>query len=112
MLGALLAERRVLWLPECSGQPDPALLVEHGVVIVGLGVPDLLLTPIGGWPQRLCAGGVARPERLWRARIANRGFEVADLVCLGVEDREIVSRIFRRSDQWTVTIDRRIAAIR
>ena len=47
VLGALLAEIRVLGAAHRGRQPEAALLVEHRIVIVDLGVVELLLTPIG-----------------------------------------------------------------
>ena len=40
MIGALLAEGRIVRPAHARRQPHAALLVEHGVVVVGARVPD------------------------------------------------------------------------
>ena len=88
------------------------LPVEHGVVVVGLGVPQNLVAPIGRRRGRLDRAGVARSERNRHARIGHRHLEVRHLVGLRVEHRHVVGRIFRRAVERTVGVDRRIAPIR
>ena len=56
---ALLAEVGVLGAAHRRRHPYPALLVDHGVVVVDLAVPDLLVAPIGGGAQRFGHGGMA-----------------------------------------------------
>ena len=83
MVGALLAEVRVVRAAHGGREPDPPLLVEHAVVVVGLGVPDLLLAPVGRRRQRLVAGGVSGPERLRRVGITHRHLELVTVCVLG-----------------------------
>ncbi len=45
------------------------LLVEHRVVVVGLGVPEHLVAPVGRRRRRLDRAGVARSERNRHVRI-------------------------------------------
>jgi hypothetical protein len=47
MLGALLAEGRVVEPAHRGGQPHSALAVDHHVVIIDARVPDLPVAPIG-----------------------------------------------------------------
>src|SRR3954462_1006754 len=75
MVGALLAEVRVLRPAYGSRQPEAAFLVHHGIVVVDLGVPDLLVTPIGRRPERLGHGGVSRSKAFRRIRVADGGLE-------------------------------------
>ena len=86
MIGALLAERRVLGAAHRRGEPDPALLVDHRVVVVDLGVPDLLVAPVGRRRQRLERRGVARSERERHVRIAHRRVEFGDAVLHRIEN--------------------------
>ena len=112
MIGALLARSRVVHAAHVGGEPDPALVVPHAVMVVGLGVPDLLVAPIGRGLQRLGGRGVSGSERFRRVGIAHRRLEVRNLVGLGIEDRIVVGRVFGRADQRTVGIDGRMAPIR
>ena len=91
-------------------QPDPAFLVDHGVVVIGLGVPDLLVAPIGRRPERLGHRGVPRSKRFGRVRIAHRRLEGGDLVGLGIEDRHHVGGVFGRAEERAVGVDRRDCA--
>jgi len=52
--------------------PYPALLIDHGIVIVGSCVPESLIAPVGRWLQRLDAGSMARPKRLRQRPFAGR----------------------------------------
>ena len=112
MVRALLAEGRIVHAAHGRGEPDPALLVEHRVVVVGAGVPELLVAPIGRRLQRLDAGGMAGPERFRHFGILHRHLEERHLVGLRIEDRHVVGRIFRRAVERAVGIDRRIAPVR
>src|SRR5215468_6916743 len=47
MLRSLLAERRVVWTAHVHREPNASALVEHAVVVVGTGVPNFLVAPIG-----------------------------------------------------------------
>ncbi len=97
---------------DARGVPQAAALVEHGVVIVRLGVPELPVAPIGRRRRRLDGGGVAGPERQRRVRIAHRHLEERYRVRLGIEDRHIVGRVFRRAVKLAVGVDRGIAPVR
>src|ERR1700744_3092103 len=57
---ALLTERRRTGRVIGPGQPEPAFAVEHVVVIVEAGIPDLLHTPVGRGRQRLLDRGMTR----------------------------------------------------
>src|SRR5215470_2882547 len=63
MIRPLLAESRlVLLVAECRRHPDPALAVDHRVVIIEMRGPDLLLAPVGRRSERPFHRGVARSE--------------------------------------------------
>ncbi len=111
MVGTLAAERRILGAAHRRGEPQPAFLVDHRIVVVDPGVPDLLVTPIRRRPKRLLHRRVARPERFGHLRVAHGRMEVGDLVGLGVEDRNDVGRVFRRAEQWAIAVDRWVTPI-
>ena len=114
VFGSFLAEVRIVDAAHRRRQPQPALLVEHRIVIVRSAIPDLLLAPIGRRRQRLHRrrGMQWRSKHFRHCRILHRQLEVRNLVRLRVEDRNIVSRVFRRAKQRTVSVDGRITAIR
>ena len=112
MRRALLAEVRVLGAAHCRGHPHPPLLVDHGIVIVDLGVPDLLVAPVGRRAERLCHGRVARSQRFGRIRIAHRRVEDRHLVGLGIENRDHVRRVFGRTVDRAMRIHRWVASVR
>ena len=112
VIGALLAERRIVHAAHGGRQPDPALLVEHRVMVVGARIPEFLLAPIGRRHQRLDAGGVSRTQRFRHLGIGNRHLEERDLVGLRVKDRHVVGGIFRRAVKRPLGVDRRIAPVR
>src|SRR5213076_855945 len=85
MVRALLAEARVLRPAHGRREPYPALPVEHPVVVVGLGVPELLLAPVRRRRHRLLERGVPGPERLRRVGVAHRRPERRHGVRLGIE---------------------------
>src|SRR5689334_18233403 len=64
MVGPLLAKVRIIHAAHGGREPDSPLLVKHAVMVVGPGIPDLLVTPVGRRRQRLEAGGVSGPKRL------------------------------------------------
>ncbi len=109
---ALLAEVRIRRPRMPAAIPHAAALVEHGVVIVGAGVPERAVAPIGRWRRRLDGGGVAGPERQRHVRVAHRHLEERCRVRLGIEDRHHVGRVFRRAVELAVGVDRRIAPVR
>src|SRR5262249_23366679 len=63
MVRTLLAKGRIVRAAYRCSQPDPALGVEHRIVIIGLGAPDLFVAPIGGGLHRLSAEAEARRLR-------------------------------------------------
>jgi hypothetical protein len=94
MVGTLLAKVRVVHAAHGGRKPDSPLLVEHTVVVVGPGVPDLLVAPVGRRRERFEAGGVSGPKRFRHVRITHGHLERRHLVCLGIENRHEVSRVF------------------
>ena len=112
MIGAFLAEVRVLGAAHRRRHPHAALLVEHGIVVVHLGVVELLLTPIGRRPERLVHGRVSRSKPFRGVCIADRSLEIGDGVRLRIQDRDDVGRIFGRAEDRTIGIDGRIPAVR
>ena len=114
MVRILLAEGWVLDSAHGRGEPHPAGLVEHAVVVVGALTPDLLVSPIGRGLVRLrCGGGMERrPERFRRIRIRDRHFEERRLVRLRVEDRHVVARVLGRPVERTIRVDGGIAPVR
>ena len=87
------------------------LLVEHRIVVVGAGVPELLVAPIGRRLQRLDARRHGPARATPACRIAHRHLEERHLVGLRIEDRHVVGRVFRRAVQRAVGVDRRIAPV-
>ena len=81
-------------------------------MLVGLGIPEDRVAPIGRRRGRLDRAGVARPKRERHVRVRHRHLEVRHLVRLGIEDRHVVGRIFRRPIERAIGIDRRLAPIR
>ena len=114
MIRALLAEGGVVVTAHIGRKPHPALPVEHAVVVVSLLRPDLLHSPVRRGRQRLVErrGVERRPERLGHAVIQDRHLEERNLMRLRVEDRDVVARVFGRTEQRAVGIDGGIAAIR
>ena len=47
VIGPLLAKVRVVHIAHRGREPDSPLLVEHAIMVVGAGVPDLLVAPVG-----------------------------------------------------------------
>ena len=107
---ALAAEGRRAGRVIGARHPDPALGVEHVVVIVEFGVPDLLHAPIGRGRERLLDCRMARAERLRHVRPFGRR-DVGDLRRLRIEHRQMIGRVFRRAVERTVGVDRRIALV-
>ena len=93
-------------------QPDPALAVEHRVVIVDPGVPELLLAPIGRRRHRLdrrAAWPGPSDSGMFGSRTGT--LKYVDLVGLRIEDRHVVGRVFGRAVQRAVGVDGRIAPV-
>ena len=112
VVGALFAERRVLDAAHGGGQPHPALPVDHRIVVVDAGIPNLLVAPIGRGLHRRQHGGVAGPERQRHLRIAHRRLEGGDAVLDRIENRDRVGGIFRLAEHRAVAVDGRVALIR
>ena len=112
MVGALLAEVRIVGAADRGGEPDPSLAVEHRVVIVDPAVPDLLLAPVGRRRDRLLDRGMTRAEGFRHLRILHRRPEVGDRVGLGIEDGQHVGRVFGRAEELAVGVHGRVAPVR
>src|ERR1051325_6202078 len=69
MARSLLTEGRILRRAKDRREPQPAPLVEHGVVHVGLAIPDRFVSPVWGWLQWL--------PRSRRLGIADRHLDLA-----------------------------------
>ena len=107
---ALPAERRRAGRVIGPGHPDPALGIEHVVVIVEPRVPDLLHAPIGRSRHRLLDRGMARPERLGHTRPLRRR-DVGDLRRSSDRAPAGDRSHIRSSRTAAVGIDRRIALV-
>ena len=112
MLRPLLAPGRIWAATHRRREPHPALVIEHGIVLVGFGVPQNFFAPIRRRRRRLNRTGVARSERHRHARVGHRHLEVRHLVRLRIEYRHHVGRILRRAVERTIGIDCRLAPIR
>jgi hypothetical protein len=114
MVGALLAEGRIVDAAHRGREPDAALLVEHAVVVVGALAPDLLLAPVGRGRGRLgCGRGMeGRPERFGCVWVRDRHLEECHLVRLRIEDRHLVARVLGRAIERSVGVDGGIAPVR
>ena len=112
MLGSLAAEVRILRGAHRRREPQPAFPIKHRVVIVDPRIPDLFVAPIGRRRHRLLHRRMAGAERFRHLRIAHRGREARHLVGVGIENRENVSRVFRRANEQAITVHRRVAAVR
>src|SRR5438477_443365 len=84
---SLFAEGRVIRRTDDGGEPDAPLFIEHGVMHVGLTVPDGFLSPVRGWAQRLRWPG--------RLGIADRHFHLARRMAHRVEDGHVVGAELR-----------------
>src|SRR3982750_4082640 len=96
MVRGLFAERRIIDAAHRSCEPDPALAVEHAVVIVGSLAPDFLVAPVRGSADGFGHGiGVQRrSERFRHIRIATGHFKNVTLCAFG-------SRIGMSSDEYS-----------
>ena len=95
-----------------AASQTPALLVEHGVVVVGPLSQSVLLAPIGGRRHRLDGARRDRgPSDSGMSASRDRHLEERHLVRLRIEDRHVVGRVFRRAVQRAIGVDRRIAPV-
>ena len=62
MIRTLLAVIRIVGPSYGCGQPGPALLIEHRIMVVDPRIPDVLVTPVCGGLQRRETGGMAGPQ--------------------------------------------------
>src|SRR5918993_2828475 len=99
MVRAFLAKGGIIDPAHSRGEPDPALLVEHAIVVVGALAPDFLVVPIGRGLRRLRGGrGMERrPERFRSVWIRDGHLEERHLVRLWIEDRQIVAGVLGRT---------------
>ena len=111
MVRALLAPGRIVHAAHRRGEPHAALVVEHRVVLVRLGVPQHRVAPIGRRRRRRDRAGMARSKRDRHVRIGHRHLEGRDLVGLRIEDRHQVGRVFGRAVKRAAGIDRRLAPV-
>ena len=104
MARSRLADIRILRRTHCRRQPEPALLVEHGIVYVVLARPDDFFTPVGRRVRHLRAGrrGV---------RIAHRQRNAGRRVLHRIEHRHVVRAQLERAVNRPVRIEPRVAAI-
>src|SRR5260370_32199770 len=110
MAVVLLAPGRlVLGIAERRGEPDPALAVDRRVVIVDVGIPHLLLAPVGGRPERPLGGGVAWSEHLMHVRVADRRMKQRGGGLHPVNHRDVVPAVFGPAEQWGMTVDGGVA---
>ena len=112
MVRTFLAERRVIHAAHGGGEPEPALLVEHGVVVVGARVPQFFARPNRPTAPSASRAGMSGTQRFRHLGSAHRHLEERHFVRLRIEDRHVVGGIFRRAVQRAVGIDRRIAPVR
>src|SRR5262252_6831695 len=83
-------------------------------MIVGALAPNFLVPPVGRGHRRFRnrTSMERRSEGFGSICICNRHLEERYLVCLRIEDRYIVARIFGRAVERTVSVDGRIAPVR
>src|SRR5262249_15688684 len=93
MIGTLLAKPPVAAVPKPPTQPNPPLRVDHAVVVVSLGIPDLLRAPIRRRLHELVARRMARPERFRCVCIAHRSHKVRGRMLDWIEDRDHVGTV-------------------
>ena len=112
VIRALLAERGVVPAAYARRQPQAPLLVEHRVMVIGSGIPELLIAPVRRGLHGLQARRMARPQRFGHLGIRDRHLEERDLVALRIEDRHVVGRVLRRTVERAVGIHGRVAPVR
>src|SRR5215831_9952966 len=93
MIGTLLAKGRVVGVAKPRSEPDSPLPVDHAVVVISLGIPDLLRAPIRRRLHELVARRMARPERFRRVCIAHRSHKVRGRMLDWIEDRDDVGAV-------------------
>ena len=108
---SLLAPVGIVRPANGGGKPDAAILIQHGIVVVDLGVPDFLHAPVGRWAQRCGRCRMPRPKRLRRVGVAHRRVEIINGIRFHIQDRNIVGGIFRRSIERAIGVDGWIAFV-
>src|SRR5215204_2332232 len=103
MVGAVLAEGRILRRANARGHPDPPGAVEHRVMHRGLALPDSLRAPIRRRKTR--ESGALDEAGIRRFRILRGRLYIADAVLLRIEYRQIISGILRRAVYFSMRID-------
>src|SRR5262245_324938 len=100
-----------LLVTERGRHPDPALLVEHRVVVVEVGFPDLLVAPVGRRAEWLFHGRMAGTEILVHVRVADRRLVQGRSVGLRIDDRHVAHAVFGLAIDRTAGIDGRVTPI-
>ena len=111
MLGALLAERRVLPAAYRCGHPELAVLAEHRVVVVDARFPDPLVAPVRRRLRRIEPGGVARAQVERHLRVTYRRLERRGDVLDGVQDRDEIGAVLGRPVERAVRVHGREATV-
>ena len=111
VIGALLAERRVVGPAYGGGEPEPAGLVEHRVVVVDPRVPDGLRAPVGGRLHRGERRGVAWTEAQRHVGIPHRRPVGRRRILDRIQNRQRVRAVLGRPVERAVRIDRRVPSI-
>ena len=98
MVRTFFAEVRIVGAAHHRCHPHAALLVEHGVVVIRLGVPDFFAAPVRRGLQWIVARGVAWAERERGVGVAHRHDEIGDRVCARIEDWHGIGAVFGRAE--------------
>ena len=105
MVGAFTAEIRRLRPADPRRVPDSPVLVQHGIVGVGLAVPDPFLAPVGrGHADGIAVGG-------GRLRIQHQRAESRVGIVYRVEYRKVVGAQLGSSENPSIAVDRRVPPI-
>ncbi len=106
MSRALPTKVRVVGAANPGGVPDAAGVIQHGVVGVGLAVPDDLFAPVGGRRVHRVLAGTRR------IGVAYGGFEGRCPIGERIQHREVIGTELRRPVNLAVAVDRGISPIR
>src|SRR6266699_3126251 len=105
MTRSFFAKRRIIAGTDSGSNPHPPFPIEHGIVNVGLAVPNGFISPIRRWCADLVIstrGGLRIAD--WHLNLARHGTR-------RIEDRQIVRAQFRRSIDQAVGVERGIPFI-